>query len=348
MRKRTLLQLLALIALYALLVALPFGLPLHWQDFMIFLFINILVVVSYRLMTLTGEFSLIHVVLQGCGAYTSALLAKEIGVSVWLSIPIGGAAAALIALALSYPLLRMTLFYFLIASFAAGEAIRLAWAYFTFPFGGPLGIRLIPSPHLTVPGVGTYDLWLPIPYYFLTLIVVSVCLWILYRLEHSRIGLTMSAVHWGPALAESVGVNTWRYRALAFAASAFFVGIAGGLLAHYLGTVNPDIFDVTAMIFVLIWVIVGGTTTFAGPIVGVTVLSVVNEWFRGYDEYHPLIYGCILLATMKFLPKGLESLPARLREWRNERRERPTGRSSDAGSIPAPADKYGSTLRQPK
>lgn len=309
-----------LVALFVFLSALPFTLKFHQQDFMIFLLINVLVVVSYRLVTLTGEWSLIHVVLMGVGGYTSALLTKMVGLSFWLTMPIAGIVTASIAFALSFPLFRMKGFYFLIGSFAAGEAIRLTWSYFTWPFGGPKGIKLIPSPEITLPGVNTIELFEPIPYYFLTLIVVSICLWVLYRLEHSRIGLTLHAVHWRDALAESVGVNTRRYRTLAFVVASFFVGIAGALFAHYLGTINPHQFGIGIMVFVLVWVIVGGTRTFAGPIIGVTVLSVLNEMFRGADELRPAIYGCILIASIMFLPNGLESLPDKVRELTNRRR----------------------------
>ena len=311
---------LGLVALFVFLAVLPFTLKFHQQDFMIFLLINVLVVVSYRLVTLTGEWSLIHIVLMGVGGYTSALLTKMVGLSFWLTMPMAGVVTALIAFALSFPLFRMKGFYFLIGSFAAGEAIRLTWSYFTWPFGGPKGIKLIPSPEIPLPGGGTMELFEPIPYYFLTLIVVSICLWILYRLEHSRIGLTLHAVHWRDALAQSVGVNTRRYRTLAFVVASFFVGIAGALFAHYLGTINPHQFSVGIMVFVLVWVIVGGTKTFAGPIIGVTVLSVLNELFRGAAELRPAIYGCILIASIMFLPEGLESLPRKIREtlarWR--------------------------------
>lgn len=309
-----------LVALFVFLSVLPFTLKFHQQDFMIFLLINVLVVVSYRLVTLTGEWSLIHVVLMGVGGYTSALLSKMIGLSFWLTMPMAGVITALIAFALSFPLFRMKGFYFLIGSFAAGEAMRLTWAYFTWPFGGPKGIKLIPSPEITLPGVGTIELFEPIPYYFLTLIVVSICLWVLYRLEHSRIGLTLHAVHWSDALAESVGVNTRRYRTLAFVVASFFVGLAGALFAHYLGTINPHQFGVGIMVFVLVWVIVGGTRTFAGPIIGVTVLSVLNEMFRGADELRPAIYGSILIASILFLPHGLESLPDKVRQFISRRR----------------------------
>ena len=80
--------------------------------------------------------------------------------------------------------------------------------------------------------------------------------------------------------------------------------------------VNPPQFSLTIMLYVLVWVIVGGTRTIAGPIVGVTVLSIVDESLRELLEYRPLIYGVILILTMRFLPAGLESLPAKLMDLR--------------------------------
>lgn len=311
---------LGLIALFTFLALLPFLLKFHQQDFMIFLLINILVVVSYRLMTLTGEWSLIHVVMMGVGAYSSGLLTKAVGLSFWLTMPLAGIICALIALLLSFPLFRMKLFYFLIGSFAAGEAIRLSWVFFKVPFGGAQGIKFIPSPKFWLPGLGTIEIWEPIPYYFLTLTIVSMCVWVLYRLEYSRIGLTLHSVHWRDVLAESVGVNPWRYRTLAFVIASFFVGIAGSLFVHYLGSANPHQFGVGIMVYVLIWAIVGGTGTIVGPIIGVTFLSVINEWFRIFEIWRPLIYGCILIASIMFLPEGLESLPSKLRGRLNRSR----------------------------
>jgi branched-chain amino acid transport system permease protein len=305
---------LGLVALYGFLAVLPFQLKYHLQDFMIFLLINVLVVVSYRLMTLTGEWSLIHVVLMGVGGYSSALLTKHAGLSFWLSMPLAATVCTIMAFLLSFPLFRMKGFYFLIGSFAAGEAVRLSWVFFKVPFGGAKGLKLIPSPSLSFPGFETVEIWEPIPYYFMTLAIVTVCLWVLYRLEHSRIGLTLHSVHWRDVLAESVGINIRRYKTLAFGIASFFVGIAGTLLTHYLGSLNPNQFGVGIMVYVLIWVIVGGTKTFYGPIIGVTVLSVLNEWFRAADIWRPLVYGVILIASIMFLPEGLESLPSKIRD----------------------------------
>ena len=301
----------ALAGLYAALVALPHLLSFSQKEVAVFLVINVLVVVSYRLLTLTGEWSLAHVVIVGVGAYASTLLAKGLGVPVPPAMLLGALGAALCAWALSFPLFRMKAFYFLIGSFAAGEVIRLCWKRFREPFGGPKGIKLIPSvPDLEIGGlhVAFFD---PVNYYYLCLAVASLALLVLHRLERSRIGLTFHAVHWQDRLAESVGIDTRRYRTLAFVVASFFAGLAGALTAHYLGTVNPNQFDVEAMVYVLVWVIVGGTATIYGPILGVVVLTTVNEIVLrelGMDQARPLVYGAILVASILFLPEGLESL----------------------------------------
>ncbi|MBJ78220.1 MAG: branched-chain amino acid ABC transporter permease [Arenicellales bacterium] len=294
--------------LLLLLGILPYFLKYHHQDFLIFLIINVLVVVSYRLVTLTGEWSLIHAVMMGVGAYASAILTKSFDLSFWLALPLAGVVAGASAALLSYPLFRMTQFYFLIGSFAAGEAIRLCWIHFIYPFGGTSGISGIPPPELA--GIDFLD---PISYHYLVMAIVSICLITLYRIEKSHIGLILHAVHWKAPLAESVGVNTWRYRSLAFIIGSFFVGIAGTLKVHYLGTVTPNQFGIGFMVFILIWVIVGGYGKFYGAILGVVILSILDESFRRFDEIRPAIYGAILIASIMFLPSGLESIPTKFR-----------------------------------
>ena len=306
----------ALAGVYVTLVVLPHLLSFSQKEVAVFLVINVLVVVSYRLLTLTGEWSLAHIVIMGVGAYASTLLAKRLGIPVPPAMLLGAGAAALVAWVLSFPLLRMKAFYFLIGSFAAGEIIRLCWKRFREPFGGPKGLKLIPSvPDIEIGGLQVmfFD---PVNYYYLCLVVVSISLIILYRVEKSRIGLTFHAIHWQDKLAEAVGVDTRRYRTLAFVIASFFAGLAGALLAHYLGTVNPNQFDVEAMVYVLVWVIVGGTATIYGPILGVVVLTVINEIVLrelGVDQARPLIYGAILIASILFLPDGLESLGPKVR-----------------------------------
>jgi branched-chain amino acid transport system permease protein len=298
------------IILLIALIALPHFLKFHHQDLLIFLTINVLVVASYRIVTLTGEWSLIHAVMMGVGGYTAALLFKNYELGMWLTLPLAGGVAAVIAALLSFPLFRMTQFYFLIGSFAAGEAIRLTWILYIYPFGGTGGLSGVEPPI-----IGSIDFLDSIPYYYLALAVVAFCLFILYRIENSRIGLILHAIHWKAPLAESVGVDTWRYRALAFTIGSFFVGVAGALKVHYLGTITPNQYGVGFMVFILIWVIVGGYNKFYGPIIGVIVLTMFDESIRSFNEIRPAIYGAVLILSILFLPLGLESIPAKFKAW---------------------------------
>jgi branched-chain amino acid transport system permease protein len=308
------------LALGLALIVLPHVLSFSQQELLVFLVINVLVVVSYRLLTLTGEWSLAHVVLMGVGGYASALYSKSLGVPVPLSIPLGAATAAFTAFLLSFPLFRMKGFYFLIGSFAAGEVIRLIWKRFTDPFGGPTGIKRIPGfPEVDL-GFLSIDFYDPINYYYLVLAVTAASVLVLHLIERSRLGLTFHAIHWQDRLAESVGVDAFRHRMLAFVIASFCAGLGGALYAHYLSTVNPSQFDVDRMVYVLIWTIVGGTTRLYGPILGVVALTVIDEIALralGVDQVRPLLYGSILIATILFLPKGLESLVIQFGERRS-------------------------------
>ena len=298
----------------AVVCVLPFVLRPYQLDFLIFMFINIILVVSYRLIAITGEFSLAHAVIMGVGAYASALLAA-LPISPWISMPLGGVAAAAIAYVLSFPLFRMKGFYFLIGSFAAAEAIRLCWVQFNDPFGGFRGLRRIPVLEIDLGELLYIDLGAPVPYYFFAVIVGLICLIIMYRIEHSRFGFVFHAVHHKDTLAQSIGVDVRRYRTIAFVTGGFFAGIAGAMVAHYVTAINPGLFGLKQMLFVLVWVLVGGMGHFAGPIIGVTVLSIIDESLRGLDELRPGFYGLVLIATILFLPDGLVSLPRKCLQW---------------------------------
>lgn len=302
------------LALVGGLIAVPNVLSFSQQEILVYLAINVLLVTSYRLLTLTGEWSLAHAVIMGVGAYASALAVKFLTLPVPLAMIAGALTAAGIALLLSVPLFRMKGFYFLIGSFAAGEIIRLLWKRFREPFGGAKGLKGIePMPDFSI-GVFDFVFFEPVSYFYFAATVVAFCLWILWRIEKSPMGLTFHAVHWQDKLAQASGVNVRAYRTLAFAISSGFAGLAGALQAHYIGTVNPGSFDVEVMVFVLTWAIVGGTGTFYGPILGCLVLTILNEVVLrelGFEQMRPMLYGLILILSILFLPKGLESLVQR-------------------------------------
>jgi len=328
------------LVLLAALIVLPHLVSLSQKEILVLLVINVLLVASYRLLTLTGEWSLAHVVIMGVGAYGSALISKELSWPVPLSMLAGSSIAALVAFLLSFPLFRMKGFYFLIGSFAAGEIIRLVWKWseMTWLFGGPKGIKLIPPfPNIKLLSLDI-DFYDPVKYYYLCLVVVAISMVILYRIERSRIGLTFHAIHWQDKLAESVGVDTFRYRTLAFVISSFFAGLSGALYAHYIGTVAPNRFSVEEMTYVLIWAIVGGTATFYGPILGVLTLTVLNEVVLralGVDVMRPMFYGAILILFILFLPNGLESLVPKIKAWFARRKHKQSAEPTAEAEQPA-------------
>ena len=293
-----------LLIVACLAIAAPFFVGEYYLEILILFLINLLLASSYRLLTTTGDWSLSHVVLMGVGAYATALAAKLLGWPFWLGLPMAGIAAAVIATVLVYPLLRTKGFGFFIASFAFGEFVRLIWVKFHNPFGGPRGMINIPTPEL--PGI---DFFFATPYYYLTLVIVAVSLFVLYRIDRAAlIGDVMKAIYMDEDLARSVGVKVNYYRAMAFITGGFFAGIAGALLAHRLGAIDPKNFDINTMVYLVIWVVVGGTKTFWGPFLGVTVMTLVFEASRPLLEWRPLLFGAILIFFLIFMPGGLESL----------------------------------------
>jgi len=280
-----------------------FARPYLVEVAMIF-FIWIILAQSYRLIVTVHDWQLYHVVLYGVGAYTSGMLAKNLSIPVFVAIPLGGVMASLLGVVITMILLRTTGWSFYIATFGLAELIRLTWLKFRYPFGGSTGIISIPYPPL----IGGIDFSDSIPYYFFSLVIMLVILYLLYRIEKSRIGDAFKAIYMDPDLAASNGINIPRHRLLACAIGSFFAGIAGGLLVHRLGAVDPKLFDIHTMLYLLIWVVVGGTNTFWGPIIGVSVMYTAFELSRPLVQIRPAFFGLAIIVVLLFIPGGIESL----------------------------------------
>lgn len=306
---RTIIKAAGLTGLVTVICILPTVAGAYQIEILIFLFLNIIIAVAYRLILLAGEWSFCHIVIMGVGAYGSALVIKSFDVSPWLGMLTGPLAAGAAAYLLSFPLFRMKGFYFIVGSFVAGEAIRLCWLKYRGIFGGSNGIVGVPS--LEFAGV---DLAMPVPFYFFALAILLLSLAAMHRLEKSRLGLTLRAIATHDKLAASVGVHAWRYRTTAFVLAGVFTGLAGAMQAQYLSVVSPNNYGLTPMLEVMVWVIVGGTGNFAGPIVGTTVLTFMAESLRGFEEYRAGVYGLLLILTMTFMRKGLSSAPVLVME----------------------------------
>jgi branched-chain amino acid transport system permease protein len=274
----------------------------------------VLLAVSLRTLSRAGQISMGTAGFMMIGAYSSALLTKNIGLSFYIALPAGGWLAALIAVAAGYPFLRAKGIYFAILTVMLAELCRLIAWYWKDMTGGSAGLQYIPSPDpIHFFGLITLTFTSKTAYCYLMLVILILSLIILYRVERSWLGLMWSSISEAENLARSVGINTMFHKILIFGISSFFMGIAGGLYAHYMGALSPygipgSIFGFTASIYVLLYVVIGGESKFSGPIVGAILLTIASEWARSLREYMPLLFGALLIFVVLFMPEGIVSL----------------------------------------
>lgn len=298
----------------AVLAGLPalIGDP-YWLHVYIMTCLNIILATSLRVLWNVGLLSCGHAAFMGIGAYTSALLAKEIGLSPWLGMLAGGGLSVVVSLALGYPALRLTGIYFVLVTFAFNEVfflIATRWREFT---GGPSGLLGIPRPEMVPAGKLAYA-------YF-----ASVLLWlsliVLFRFEKSRVGRIWLAIRDTELRSRCVGIQTTHYKLFAFGVSSFFAGVAGAVYAHYIGFISPTDFTIWQSIYAQIYMIVGGVAAFTGPILGSVVLTVLSEFIRAAGPLQSVVYGTMLAVVMLFLPGGLVSLGRYLSGWFKKKKE---------------------------
>ena len=305
-------------AVYAGVVVILSLFPLFIKSpYLIHIFILTLIYIiaaaSLRLITTSGQFPLAHAAFMGIGAYTSAVVAKELGWIPWLTIPLGGLMAMGIGVLIGYPFARLRALYYAMVSLFFGAGIIQVIAVFPRWTGSYSGLTVIPPLlHVTTSKV---------PYYYFFLGLTVLCLLALYRFEFCRIGTTLKAIAQSYLVASSVGINEARYRVLALAVGCFFVGLAGATYAHYNSTISPDAFNLLATLWLFMYVLIGGIESFAGPIIGVALLIIIPELFRGLKEFVPYISAAILLIVVFVMPQGLAGFPQLVRSRIIERRK---------------------------
>ena len=253
--------------------------------------------------------------MMAVGAYTSALLVMKLGLSSWAALIAAGAAAGIIALLAGYPFVRVKGIYFAMVTIFLAEVIRLIAEQWRSLTGGSSGIISIPRPDpIVIPGLLNMDFASKVDFYYFILVLVLVTLLILYAIEHSRIGMTWLGIQQAEPLSESVGVNTARFKVLAFSIGCFFAGVAGAFYSQYIAAITPSTFGFFYAIYVVVYMIVGGAGRFSGPIIGAIILTLLPESARALKEYQPFVFAGVLMAVIFFLPGGLVSLPQQLKK----------------------------------
>jgi branched-chain amino acid transport system permease protein len=273
----------------------------------------------------TGQASLAHAGFFGIGSYGVALMTKS-GTSFWLALPLSALCAALIGFLIGLPTLRTRGSYFAIATLCFGVIVSIvagSWIEFT---GGYTGLVGIPHPtSFTLPLIGVIGFETQTAQYYLVLAFLLLTLVVMHRLVHSLLGLSFMAIRNNEALAETVGVNTFAGKILSFVVANFFAGLAGGIYASLVGSISPSTASIDLTFSWLVYLLLGGAATLAGPVIGAFVIPVIMEYLQFLQEYRLIIFGALLIAVIIYFPRGLmggfSTLQQRVREFYGQRRE---------------------------
>ncbi len=275
-------------------------------DVLIGIGINIILAVSLNLVTgHTGQFSLGHAGFMAVGAYLSAvvtvflgprLLGPDAGLlatsALFLGALIaGGLSAAFAGLLVGIPSLRLRGDYLALVTLGFGEIIRVTFQNVS-AVGGALGLHGIPY-YTTISWV---------------LVFVALTIFTVTCLVNSTYGRGFLATHDDEIASEAVGLDTTRYKIVAFVIGAFFAGIAGGLYGHFKLTITPTGFDFTRSIEVVVMVILGGMGNTIGVVLAAILLTLLPEVLRPVAEYRMILYALLLIGLMIARPQGLFNL----------------------------------------
>ena len=251
--------------------------------------INLMVVLGLSLLTgFTGLFSFGHAGFMAIGAYVSAMLTINYHVPFIIAMIIGAFVALLIALILGSFTLNLKGDYFCIATLGFGESVRLIFDNIQF-FGGARGLACIPM-KTTFP---------------LVVIICTIAVIALVCLIKSRHGRNMVAIREEELASQTIGINVFRYKMTSLAISAFYAGCGGAMLAHYLGYIQPIMFQLIRSTELTIMVIFGGLGSISGSVVGALILTALPEIFREFAMWRLVVYGAAIVLVMITRPQGL-------------------------------------------
>jgi branched-chain amino acid transport system permease protein len=305
---------------YVVLLAILVFVPVLFRNLyqlgvITFMLINVLLAVSCWFIMTTGQVTLGHAGFAAIGGYLSAALIARYGMGSWWSLLIAMITAGMIALVIGYITLRIKGIYFIVATLALGEVIRVVFGAWDDPFGGLVGIMNLPPPNaIIVAGLPAIEFASKVSLYYLTLALALSGIVIMHRLNRSPIGLVFQGIRQADDLAENVGINVMRYKVLAFVIGCIFAGMGGVLYTYNVGSIQPSSFTLIQSAYYLVYVAVGGSINVFGPILGALVLNILSEFLRPIKEFEPIVFALILIGAVLLLKSGLIGLVETL--WR--------------------------------
>lgn len=261
----------------------------YYAQILILIGINVILAIGLNMIIgFTGQLALGHAGFMSVGGYTAAILTLKLHLPFPIVLLAGGLVAALFGLLIGVPTLRLKGDYLAITTLGFGEIIRVLIVNVD-ALGGPRGLAGIPK---------KTDFAVV---FFVTFAIILV----VRNLITSSHGRAMLSVREDEIAAESMGVNTAKYKITAFVMASFFAGIAGGLYAHYFMFLDPKSFDFLKSIEILTFVVFGGMGSISGCILSTAILTTLPEALRPIAQYRMVIYSASLILLMLFRPQGL-------------------------------------------
>ncbi len=290
-----------------------------------FMLVNAILGLSIYVTLYTGMFTLANAGFMAIGAYAGVLLTQQAGLPLWAGLIGGALAAGIIAVPIGLPVLRLRDIYLAIATIGFGEVVRIVLLNFDeivssiielvtgertrfVLVNGARGIRGIPK------ATETWHL----------VLVVLLLSYFLYRLHRSRFGRAMAAVRQDEVAAANAGIDVVYVKNVVFVIGAMIAGAAGMLNGHLTRIITPDAYGFNQAVDILAYAVLGGTSTFIGPIVGGLVLGALPEVLRFLQQYRGLFNGLVLLLVIVYLPGGLVNPSGLAGFWQQRRRPAPT------------------------
>ena len=296
----------ALTAVCVLVVAFPFSFSMYQTNIMITALIYVIVGLGLNIVVgLAGLLDLGYVAFYAVGAYTYALLNHHFGLGFWMVLPIGAGMGFFFGILLGFPVLRLRGDYLAIVTLGFGEIIRLIlenWNEFSF---GPSGIS-----NISRPGLFGIKLSIPQSYIYLYFLMVGLSIFTIFvvrRLQDSRIGRAWVALREDEVACQAMGIDKTKTKLTAFALGATWAGMGGVVFAAKTTFINPASFTIWESIIILCVVVLGGMGSVVGVISGALILILLPEYLRAFSEYRMLLFGMILVIMMVFRPGGIVS-----------------------------------------
>jgi len=253
---------------------------------------------------LTGQLNIAQAAFWGIGAYTAALLNTRLGWPFWATFLVAPPTAAAFGVILGFPTLRLSGRYLAMATIGFGIIINLIlhnWKEFT---GGVDGIPGIASPVL-----GPLRFSTNASFYYLAIVCLILAALTQVRIKNSRMGRAFQSIKDNELAAELSGVDTFKYRVVAFALCSAYGGLAGQLFAHRTKYVSAETFFIDMSILFICMLMIGGAGSVAGSIVGASLLTFIPEWLRFLQgPWAMAIFGLAIVVIMIFMPTGLAGL----------------------------------------